>query len=97
MNNADFWIKEYKKHGTCTNMKLSPSDYFAKAIHVWKENPIEQWFNNSGILKNTMKHLTELEVAIISNFGYKPWFKCYLSGTKLREIALCYDELVKKS
>ncbi|XP_013452715.2 ribonuclease 1 [Medicago truncatula] len=90
--NINFWLYEWKEHGTCSVQLLNFHDYFNVAIKLYQKHKILDILKNAGIKPGGTYSPDEISDAISKHVQFTPQIQCKKIGeiSYLSEVRLCF-------
>ncbi|CAJ1967881.1 unnamed protein product [Sphenostylis stenocarpa] len=85
--NGEFWIHEWWKHGTCSN--LQQLDYFKLTLDIYARNDLAKILENAGISHGALYPIHQVISVLRASLGVRPQLKC-IKGD-LVEVRLCLN------
>lgn len=95
----NFWLHEWKKHGTCAEELLSlnsESKYFAQALKWFQQYNIKNLLSKVNIMPDVQYNFTEFYECLRNELKIKPEITCFKNeGTHEQypfEIRICFNK-----
>ncbi|XP_071503996.1 ribonuclease T2-like [Diadema antillarum] len=98
-SHADFWMHEYKRHGTCATDVAATNTavkYFNKTLELYGQHDLKAILNTGKVAPSSVLYypLADVTKALKDGLGVAPGVFCIDAGTyqRLWEIRLCYSK-----
>lgn len=95
----NFWIYQWKKHGSAAKEFIQPRDYFQMALQLAKDTDLRNTLQNHGpvpILPDGGSYnKRDYKAAIKNKTGHDPLLKCVKGDdgiSHLKEVIICVDD-----
>lgn len=90
----NFWIYEWRIHGSAAQEFIDPSDYFRRAVELTRYTDLLNTLGRAGIVANGSSYdKNDYKRAIKAKTGYDPVLSCVFNNSHyhLKEVTICVN------